>query len=62
MKIRKVINRPVRSKGDGVNIVGGVTGVVSANVNESGGNTVISRQKVHVVQASDRRKKAEQNP
>jgi hypothetical protein len=57
MKIRKVINRPIHSKGKGINIVGGVTGAVSANVNESGGSRVISRQKVHVVQTSEKKNK-----
>lgn len=58
MKIRKVINRPIRSQGKGVNIVGGVTGVVSANINETGTSKVTSRQKVHVVQRSEQKKDA----
>lgn len=61
MKIRKVINRPIRSKSKGINIVGGVTGAVSANINESGGSQVVSRHKVHVVQASERKNKSEPN-
>jgi hypothetical protein len=58
MKIRKVINHPIRSEGKGINIAGDITGAISANVNESGDNRVVSRQKVHVVQSSKRANKS----
>lgn len=62
MKVRKVINRPIRSHRKRINIVGGITGAVSANINESGGSQVISRHKVHVVQTSERRNRSEPKP
>jgi hypothetical protein len=47
MNIRKIIDRRIRHSGDGVDVVGDVNAVISANVNEPGGSThVSSRQRV----------------
>ena len=54
MKIRKVISRPVNVHGKAINIAGGVSGAVSANVNESGSSGVSSRQEVSIIQTPDR--------
>jgi hypothetical protein len=57
MKIRKVINRPIRFQTKGVNVAGGVTGAVSANVNEGGKSEVESHQQIHIVQRSNKKTK-----
>jgi hypothetical protein len=61
MKVRKVIDYPIRSEGKNINIAGGITGVVSANVNESGTSSVESHQKVSVVQSRKRKVKPEKD-
>jgi hypothetical protein len=58
MRIRKVIDRPIRLRSKGINVAGEVTGAISANVNEAGSSRVVSRQKVRVVQTSERSKQA----
>ena len=56
MKIRKVIRKRIDRQGKGVNVAGGVQGVVSANVNDPKGsvNRVSSKQRVRVVQKDGR--------
>ncbi len=61
MRIRKVINRPIRVEGKGVRVAGGITGAVSANVNESGGNEVASKSEVRIVQKGGRTTVTERN-
>ena len=47
MNIRKIIDRRIRHSGDGVDVVGDVNAVISANVNERGGSShVSSRQRI----------------
>jgi hypothetical protein len=47
VKIRKLIERPIRYARDGLDIVGDVNAVVDANVEERGGSTTVSsRQRV----------------
>jgi hypothetical protein len=51
MKIRKIIDRRIRHSADGVDVVGDVQGVISANVNEPGGSShVSSSQRQRIVQ------------
>ena len=42
MNIRKIIERRIRHSGDGVDVVGDVNAVISANVNEPGGSSHVS--------------------
>ena len=51
MNIRKIINRRIRHSGDGVDVVGDVNAVISANVNERGGSSHVS-SKQRIVQRS----------
>lgn len=53
MNIRKIINRRIRHEGDGVDVVGDVNAVISANVGERGGSSHVS-SKQRVVQRSGR--------
>ncbi len=47
MNVRKIIQRRLRHRGGGVDVVGDVNAVVAANVNEPGGNSsVSSRQRI----------------
>jgi hypothetical protein len=47
MEIRKIINRRLRHAGDGIDVVGDVNAVISANVEERGSTThVSSKQRV----------------
>jgi len=48
MKIRKVINKPFRRKGEGVDVAGAVNAVIAADVGEGGGShsRVTSRQRI----------------
>jgi hypothetical protein len=47
MDIRKIINRRIRHAGDGIDVVGDVNAVISANVEERGGTShVSSKQRV----------------
>jgi hypothetical protein len=47
MKFKRVINKQINEKKDGVNVAGGINAVVSGNVGESGSKTsVSSRQRI----------------
>ena len=47
VNIRKVIQRRLRHRGEGVDVVGDVNAVIAANLNERGGSSsVSSRQRV----------------
>jgi hypothetical protein len=47
MNLRKIINRRIRHAGDGIDVVGDVNAVISANVEERGrANHVSSKQRV----------------
>jgi hypothetical protein len=51
VRISKKIRKPFEKVSDGTNVVGGLTGVISANVNEPGSsNRVSTHQSVRVVQ------------
>jgi hypothetical protein len=55
MNLRRIIQRRIRHHGRGVNAVGDLNAVVSANVNEPGSkNVVTSRTRSRVVQRSGR--------
>jgi hypothetical protein len=57
VRISKKIRAPLEKHSDGANVVGGVTGVISANVNEPGSsNRVSTRQSVRVVQRGGKTK------
>ena len=53
MDIRKVINRRIRHSGDGVDVVGDVNAVISANVNERGGSSHVSSKQGVVQRAGE---------
>ena len=53
MKLRKVINRRIRRSGDGVDVVGDVNAVISANVGERGSHSTVSSSQ-RIVQRSGR--------
>jgi hypothetical protein len=61
MKIRKVINRPIHLERKGVNVAGGLTGAISANVGESGANEVASKSEVRIVQKDGRTEVTQRN-
>jgi hypothetical protein len=47
MDIRKIINRRLRHAGDGIDVVGDINAVISANVEERGATShVSSKQRV----------------
>jgi hypothetical protein len=55
VNIRKVIERRIRREGKGVNAVGDVSGVISANVGQGSSRTHVStRSRQRVVQRSGR--------
>lgn len=61
MNIRKIIQRNIRSKGGGVNAVGDVDAVVSANVGKSEGSSHLStRSRKRIVQRSGRTEVSEE--
>ena len=55
MRIRKVIDKKIRSRRGDVNVAGDIQGVIAANVNEPGTNVVSSTSHNRIVQRSDRR-------
>jgi hypothetical protein len=55
MNIRKIIQRRIRHHGKGVNAVGDVNAVISANVNEGSSHSHVSaRSRSRIVQRSGR--------
>jgi hypothetical protein len=55
MNLRKVLNRRIRRSGPGVDVVGDVNAVISANVDDSpSASHVSSRQRTRIVQRSGR--------
>ena len=55
MKINEVFKKKLRNAKDGVNVVGGIDAVVSANVNEPGTHTHVStKQRRRIVQRGGR--------
>ena len=57
MRIRKVIDKKIRSQREGVNVVGDIQGVIAANVNEPGTTVVSSTSHNRIVQRSGQRTK-----
>ncbi|HEX6348037.1 MAG TPA: hypothetical protein VF160_01450 [Candidatus Dormibacteraeota bacterium] len=55
MRIRKVIDKKIRSRREGVNVAGDIQGVIAANVNEPGMTVVSSTSHNRIVQRSGRR-------
>ena len=55
MRIRKVIDKKIRSRKNGMNVVGDIQGVIAANVNEPGTSIVSSTSHNRIVQRSGRR-------
>ena len=53
MNLRKVINRRIRRFGDGVDVVGDVNAVISANVGERGAHSKVSSSQ-RIVQPAGR--------
>lgn len=55
MNVKKIIDKAVRHRGGGSEIVGDVNAVVSANVGEKGSrNAVSSRRRTRIVQRNGR--------
>jgi hypothetical protein len=59
MNVRKIINRRIRHSDDGVEFVGDINAVVSANVNEPGGSSHVS-SKQRIVQRAGKTVASEQ--
>ncbi|TMF89466.1 MAG: hypothetical protein E6I08_04635 [Chloroflexi bacterium] len=57
MRIRKVIDRKIRSQREGLNVAGDIQGVIAANINEPGTTVVSSTSHNRIVQRSGRRTK-----
>ncbi len=55
MRIRKVIDKKIRSRREGVNVAGDIQGVIAANVNEPGTTVVSSTSHNRIVQRSGHR-------
>ena len=55
MRVRKIIDRKIRSQQDGMNVVGHIQGVIAANVNEPGTSVISSTSHNRIVQRSTRR-------
>jgi hypothetical protein len=55
MRIRKVIDKTIRTRRRGVNVAGDIQGVIAANVNEPGTTVVSSTSRNRIVQTSGRR-------
>jgi hypothetical protein len=53
MNVRKIINRRIRHSDDGVDVVGDINAVISANVNEPRGSSHVS-SKQRIVQPGGR--------
>ena len=57
MRIRKVIDKKIRSQREGINVAGDIQGVIAANVNEPGTTVVSSTSHNRIVQRSGQRTK-----
>jgi hypothetical protein len=55
MRLRKVIDKKIRSSKDGINVVGDIKSVIAANVNEPGTSVTSSTSRNRIVQRSGRR-------
>jgi hypothetical protein len=51
VNVRKIIDRTIRRRDEGVDVVADVNAVIAANVNESGGHTHVSNRQ-RIVQRS----------
>ena len=61
MNIRKIIQRSIRSSRGGVNAVGDIDAVISANVGKGGGSSHLStRSRKRIVQRSGRTEVSEE--
>lgn len=60
MNLRKVIQRTLRHDKDGVNVAGGLSAVVNANVNEPGETRTSVRSSTRIVQRNGRTEVFEQ--
>ena len=56
MRIRKILDRQIRHRSEGVEIAGDVNAVISANVNEPGTTVTSTRSHNTIVQRSGRTK------
>jgi hypothetical protein len=54
MNVRKIINRRIRHSDDGVDVVGDINAVISANINEPGGSSHVSSRQRIVQRAGER--------
>ena len=58
MRIRKVIQKPVKLDRDGIHVAGGVDAVINVNINRGGGkSTSVTGQAARIVQQGGKSRK-----